>query len=206
MKRFSLISIPIGAYMVAMAVLALLTVGLLLLMQNITTRQREGRIDAVRVVQLNEDVIDPAQWGLNYPSQYDSYKRTVDIHRTRYGGSEGIQKLDTDPLWRRIWAGYPFSVDFREDRGHAYMLIDQRDTERVKQFKQPGACLNCHASVVPAFYKAGVEAGADPAKREAAIYKGLRSSTRCRIRRLRHWLSTRSPATIVTIRKTWPCV
>src|SRR5690606_29836814 len=34
----------------------------------------------------------------------------------------------------------------RELRGHAYRLHDQRETERVKQFDQPGACLNCHAS------------------------------------------------------------
>ena len=40
------------------------------------------------------------------------------------------------------------------------MLSDQDETERVKQFKQPGACLHCHASVDRAYCKAGVEAGA----------------------------------------------
>ena len=40
-----------------------------------------------------------------------------------------------------------FSADYRERRGHAYMLEDQDNTERVKQFKQPGACLHCHASI-----------------------------------------------------------
>ena len=29
-----------------------------------------------------------------------------------------------------MWAGYAFSVDFREDRGHAYMLDDQTFTEQ----------------------------------------------------------------------------
>ena len=47
-----------------------------------------------------------------------------------------------------MWAGYPFSVDYRHARGHAYMLEDQRYTLRVLDFKQPGACLNCHASTV----------------------------------------------------------
>jgi nitrite reductase (cytochrome c-552) len=56
---------------------------------------------------------------------------------------------------RRIFAGYPFSVDYRERRGHAFMLEDQDNTERVKQFKQPGACLHCHASIIPAYRKAG---------------------------------------------------
>jgi nitrite reductase (cytochrome c-552) len=35
------------------------------------------------------------------------------------------------------------------------MLEDQDNTERVKQFKQPGACLHCHASIVSAYREAG---------------------------------------------------
>jgi nitrite reductase (cytochrome c-552) len=173
MKRFSLNDIPLGVYLVATAVIALVTAGVLLLMQNINERQREGQQDAFRVVPLSEDVTDPKQWGLNYPMQYDAYLRTVDVERTRYGGSEAVQKLDKDDRWKTIWAGMPFSVDFREDRGHAYMLIDQRETERVKQFKQPGACLHCHSSVLPAYYQKGVEAGVPPENREEAIYKGF---------------------------------
>jgi nitrite reductase (cytochrome c-552) len=173
MKKFSLNDVPLGVYIVATAIIALVTAGVLLLMQNISERQREGQRDAFRVVPLSEDVVDPKQWGLNYPMQYDAYLRTVDVERTRYGGSEAIQKLDKDDRWRTIWAGMPFSVDFREDRGHAYMLIDQRETERVKQFKQPGACLHCHSSVLPAYYQKGVEAGVPPENREAAIYKGF---------------------------------
>jgi nitrite reductase (cytochrome c-552) len=54
-----------------------------------------------------------------------------------------------------MWAGYPFSVDFREERGHAYMLDDQRYTRRVTEFKQPGTCLQCHASVYVAMKQVG---------------------------------------------------
>ncbi|MBL8240178.1 MAG: ammonia-forming cytochrome c nitrite reductase subunit c552, partial [Bryobacterales bacterium] len=64
-------------------------------------------------------------------------------------------KLQEDPRLKKMWAGYPFSVDFREERGHAYMLIDQKYTERVLNFKQPGTCLNCHASLAVAFRKEG---------------------------------------------------
>jgi nitrite reductase (cytochrome c-552) len=172
--KFSLATLPTAAYLAIAAVLALLTVGVLLLMQNITQRQTEARQDALHIVELTEDTVDPAVWGQNYPHEYDSYKRTVDIGRTRYGGSEAIQKAgDANPVWQELWKGYPFSVDFREERGHAYMLIDQRETERVKQFKQPGACLNCHASVVPAYYQKGVEAGVSKDDRDAAIQKGF---------------------------------
>ena len=39
------------------------------------------------------------------------------------------------------------------------MLEDQDNTERVKQVKQPGACLQCHASNMPAYRKEGTEEG-----------------------------------------------
>jgi nitrite reductase (cytochrome c-552) len=78
-------------------------------------------------------------------------------------------------VWRRIFAGYAFSIDYREERGHAYMLMDQRETERVHKFKQPGACLQCHASVIPAYIKAGLEAGAPAGQehREEQIQRGF---------------------------------
>ncbi len=53
----------------------------------------------------------------------------------------------------RMWAGYAFSRDFREDRGHAYMLDDQTYTERQQAAKQPGTCLHCHASLYVAYRK-----------------------------------------------------
>ncbi len=56
---------------------------------------------------------------------------------------------------RRLWAGYAFAVDFREERGHAFMLDDQTFTERQQAAKQPGTCLHCHASVYPAYKAAG---------------------------------------------------
>lgn len=173
--RFNLKSIPLGAYFVITGVLIFATVGVLLLYQNISERQREAQQAAFQVVKLSEDDVDPATWGQNYPYQYDGYKRTVDIERTRYGGSEAFSKINDDTRWKSIFNGYAFGVDYREERGHAYMLIDQRDTERVKLFKQPGACLHCHGSVIPAYYKKGVEAGVpnDEAHRPEAIQKGF---------------------------------
>ncbi len=154
---------------------ALVTVGVLALYTNIVQRKAEEKQYVFQVVQVTEDTVDPAEWGKNYPKQYDSYKRTVDTERTRYGGSENFQKLDSDPLLRTIFAGYAFGIDFREERGHAYMLDDQRETKRVTERKQPGACLNCHASVLTAFREAGVKAGVpnDENHRLDAINKGF---------------------------------
>ena len=64
-------------------------------------------------------------------------------------------KLQDAPRLITMWAGYAFSTDFREERGHAYMLDDQRYTRRVTEFKQPGTCLNCHASTYVTMKKLG---------------------------------------------------
>jgi nitrite reductase (cytochrome c-552) len=142
-------------YVVTALVTAIGTYCIVALLMNINERKQEGRQHYLKLVELNEDTIDPAEWGKNFPRQYDSYKRTAENTSRRHGGSEAISKLDEDPRLRRIFAGYPFSVDYRERRGHAFMLEDQDNTERVKQFKQPGACLHCHASIIPAYRKAG---------------------------------------------------
>jgi nitrite reductase (cytochrome c-552) len=54
-----------------------------------------------------------------------------------------------------FWKGYAFSEDFREERGHAYMLEDQLFTRRQIVTQQPGTCLHCHASVYVPYLRAG---------------------------------------------------
>src|SRR5262249_36084213 len=142
-------------YLVTALVTAIVTYFLVALLMNINERKQEAKEHYLKIVDLTEDTIDPAEWGKNFPRQYDSYKRTAENTSRRHGGSEAISKLDEDPRLKRIFAGYPFSVDYRERRGHAFMLEDQDNTERVKQFKQPGACLHCHASIIPAYRKEG---------------------------------------------------
>ncbi|MEK8022448.1 MAG: ammonia-forming cytochrome c nitrite reductase subunit c552, partial [Candidatus Hydrogenedentota bacterium] len=157
------------------ALVAAATVAIMLLLENIATRQEEARQVVFRVVDIDESTIDPAIWGKNFPRQYDGYLRTVDLERTRHGGSEAFQKLDEDARWRELFRGYAFGIDYREERGHAYMLSDQEQTERVTKFKQPGACLHCHSSVIPAYRDAGRNAGVpdDPARSEEQLMKGF---------------------------------
>src|SRR2546423_1372028 len=49
----------------------------------------------------------------------------------------------------------PTSPERPWGRRLAYLLLDQEQTERVKPFKQPGACLHCHCSILPAYRQAG---------------------------------------------------
>ena len=148
--------------LVTALVATLASVGGAALLINIFERKQEARTPFYRVVELTDDTEDPAIWGKNFPLQYDAYLRTVDQIRTRYGGSEALphtpsavdprsvvsqSKLEEDPRLKTMWAGYAFAKDFREERGHAYMLDDQTFTERQQVVKQPGTCIHCHASV-----------------------------------------------------------
>src|SRR5436190_21403022 len=148
-------------YLIVGAAVLATIVGVALLM-NIFERKQEARNPFYRVVELTNDTDDPAVWGKNFPLQYDDYKRTVDQVRTRFGGSEAEprtptkadprsvvaqSKVEEDPRLKAMWAGYAFAKDFREERGHAYMLDDQMFTERQQVAKQPGTCLQCHASL-----------------------------------------------------------
>ena len=151
-------------------VTAAATLGVGAMLLNVFERKQEAKRPFFQAVELTDESEDPAVWGRNFPQQYDDYRRTVDMTRTRYGGSEAVphsptkadprlatsqNKLEEDPRLVKLWAGYAFSVDFREERGHAYMLDDQRYTRRVTEFKQPGACLNCHASTYVTMRKLG---------------------------------------------------
>jgi nitrite reductase (cytochrome c-552) len=140
-------------YVSVIAVTAVITAGIVALLMNIQERKREALTRRVQVVELSEEDTDPAKWARNFPREYDGYKKTVDVQRTRYGGSENFSKLDEGPAWKRIFAGYAFGVDYREERGHAYSLSDQKETLRAQQFKQPGACLHCHAGGMKHVYE-----------------------------------------------------
>ena len=149
---------------------ALAAAGMTALLVNIFERQQEARHPFFRVVDITDDTEDPAVWGRNFPLQYDSYLRTVDQQRTRYGGSEAVprtpteadprsivaqSRLEEDPRLKRMWAGYAFARDFREERGHAFMLDDQTYTERQQVVQQPGTCMHCHASVYVPYKRLG---------------------------------------------------
>jgi nitrite reductase (cytochrome c-552) len=157
----------VGGAVLAGAVAATLAAALLI---NISDRKHEGKNPFFRVVELTDETVDPAVWGKNFPLQYDGYRRTVDQVRTRYGGSEAEprtptaadprsvvaqSRLEEDPRLKTMWAGYAFAKDFREERGHAYMLDDQTFTERQQVVKQPGTCMHCHASVYTVYRKLG---------------------------------------------------
>jgi nitrite reductase (cytochrome c-552) len=150
-RRLVLVAIVAGA--------AIASAGAALLLVNIFERKAEGRSPYIRVVDVGENDTDPAKWGKNWPAEYDGYRRTALTTRTRFGGHGGNEampeeKLDRDPWLKRMFAGYAFSIDYRDRRGHAYMLADQEATQRLTK-PQSGSCLHCHASIMPLYRKLG---------------------------------------------------
>ena len=142
--------------LLAVAAASGVTVLILALLTNIFERKAEARQPFLRVVEVDENTHDPAIWGKNWPHEYDSYLRTSLPTTTKYGGrglgasdtGPAEQKLDREPWLKRLFAGYAFALDYRDRRGHAFALFDQEQTKRVTEKKQPGACLQCHASTM----------------------------------------------------------
>lgn len=156
----------------AVVVVAIVTGTITALAFSIMERKEEARAPKERVVALNETTVDPAVWGRNYPAQYESFMQTKEMvpgpglfdtmhPETRKATSDDPrtqimpQRTIEDPRITHMWAGYAFSVDYRHPRGHYYMLEDQRLTKRVQVVKQPGTCLNCHASMPTIYAKLG---------------------------------------------------
>jgi nitrite reductase (cytochrome c-552) len=148
-----------GLFITIIIVVAIAAVAVVGLLVNIFERKSEARNPYVRVVDVTEDDTDPEKWGKNWPKQYDSYKRTALATRTRFGGHGGSEalpeeKIERDPWLKRMFLGYAFSIDYRDRRGHAYMLSDQEQTKRQTK-PQSGSCMHCHASIMPVYRALG---------------------------------------------------
>jgi nitrite reductase (cytochrome c-552) len=164
-KRGILVALLAGVF-------ALVAVGAAALLASVAERKEAARHQYVKVVEVTEADTDPAKWGKNWPREYDGYLRTAEPTSTKYGGGAGSegqpppQKAERDPWLRRVFAGYLFAVDYRDRRGHAFMLTDQEATKRniPAENKQSGNCLHCHASIMPLYAKLGKEAAPQASK------------------------------------------
>lgn len=98
-------------------------------------------------------------WGSNFPRQFDRYRQTSKTDfESRYGGSAHIDWLERHPEMVVLWAGYAFSRDYVQARGHYYAIHDIRETLRT-DVPQPGTCWTCKSTDVPRLMnEIGIEA------------------------------------------------
>lgn len=152
----------------AIIVVIIAIVAVFMLNKDISKKQNEGTggIISKEFVELNDDNPTFDHWGKNFPDYLDMYL-TVETQKpvsTEFGGNLAYSKLIRYPQLTMLWAGYPFSIDANEERGHFWVQVDQMDTARNnKDFLnahgfaafggQPAACMNCHSGWSPWLYK-----------------------------------------------------
>ena len=142
MKKPWILPVVLGGIIVA---LAAIVVALLVFMKN-QPLQKRGVTPLVDVKAMEPD---SSQWGLNFPNQYSTLLKTqTNNTRTPFGGSEPYSKLEADPRLVKLFAGYGFSIQYDEDRGHLNSLADVRNTKRVNE-KTPATCYSCKTANNP---------------------------------------------------------
>jgi len=135
-------------YIGIILVLAVALVGVLLFVKNQPAPTR-GIQPLVEIAEMEPD---SSQWGLNFPNQYSTLLLTeTNNNRTAFGGSEPFSKLEQDPRLVTLFAGYGFSKDYNEERGHMNSITDVEATLRVNE-TTPGTCYSCKASNNPSLW------------------------------------------------------
>ena len=141
MKRIGPTIILIGC----IVILAGALIGVLIYLKNQPPQQR-GFPALTSIAPLEPD---SARWGVNFPNEYSSFLKTAENNtRTKYGGSEKYSKLEADSRLVTLFAGYPFSLEYNEDRGHMNALDDVRAIKRVNA-QTHATCYSCKSSDNP---------------------------------------------------------
>ncbi|MFO8066412.1 MAG: ammonia-forming cytochrome c nitrite reductase [Bacteroidales bacterium] len=116
---------------------------------SIVERRSEAQLYFQMVQPIAEWEPDNAVWGENFPRQYQAYLQTLDTNfASKHGGSKMIDYLEKYPEMVVMWAGYAFSRDYNQGRGHYYAITDIHNTLRT-DVPQPGTCWTCKSTDVP---------------------------------------------------------
>src|SRR5512134_2838886 len=146
-KYLNLTVILVGIILVLAATL----VGVLTFMRNQPPQERAFE----PLVEIKAMEPDSELWGQNFPNQWSTLQKTATNNvDTTYGGSSQFSWLERDPRQVILFAGYPFSKDYNDDRGHANALEDVRNTKRLNLNPDdpkhtPATCYSCKSSNNP---------------------------------------------------------
>lgn len=130
--------------------------GLGLLASSVINRKSEAKYMYVPQVDITENEPRNAEWGKNFPKEYQSSMQTLDTTFTSFqGGSSTIDMLEEDPNFVVLWAGYAFSKSYKQGRGHAYAIEDIHNSLRTgapeskEDGPMPATCWTCKGPDVP---------------------------------------------------------
>ncbi len=145
MKKYTTL-ILVGIILVLAAVLT----GVLVFLKNQPPQER-AIIQPIATIQPLE--ANSSLWGVNYPNEYSSLLLTASNNTpTTYGGSAQKSYLLEDPRLVILFAGYSFSHDYNQPRGHENTLIDIRTTKRVTATTH-ATCYSCKSSDNPGLWE-----------------------------------------------------
>lgn len=120
-----------------------------LLASSIIERRSEQKVYFQMVKEIPEWEPRNEVWGQNFPREYESYLNTLDTtFQSKYGGSATRDALNEQPEMVVLWAGYAFSREYKQSRGHYYAINDIRETLRT-DIPQPATCWTCKSTDVP---------------------------------------------------------
>jgi len=127
-----------------------------MLASSIVQRRAEAVFAYTPAVTFSEYEPRNSVWGELFPREYDSYIKTSDTtFRSKYNGSSMIDMLEESPRMAVLWAGYAFSKDYSQGRGHYHAVEDIRNTLRTGSpadgvpSPQPNTCWTCKSPDVP---------------------------------------------------------
>ncbi|MHC4552088.1 MAG: ammonia-forming cytochrome c nitrite reductase subunit c552 [Planctomycetota bacterium] len=149
-KDLSTLRLPLwaGFLLVAMACAVVVLLGLLA--TTIMERRWEAQRPSMVLKPLDAWETDNAKWGENYPREYETYlKSQDDTTRTLFGGADPRDYLDDDPYQVILFAGYGFSKEYLQARGHFYAVEDVNHTARIKKPYNAATCYTCKSPDVP---------------------------------------------------------
>ncbi|MCG8384067.1 MAG: ammonia-forming cytochrome c nitrite reductase [Cytophagales bacterium] len=127
-----------------------------MLASSIMDRKAESRFAYQPQVNIPAGEPRNAVWGKNFPRQYQSYMRTADTSFVSYQGGGNLRDiLEENPRLVVLFAGYGFSKDYNQGRGHYYAIEDTRNSLRTGGPTGPGTgpmpstCWTCKSPDVP---------------------------------------------------------
>jgi nitrite reductase (cytochrome c-552) len=136
-----------GWALFAAAVVATFLLGIMA--ASILQRRQEAVQQQPLPVVIGPWEMDSAKWGEDFPREYESYKLMADSsHETKYGGAAQRDYLAAAPANVILFAGYGFSQEYQQARGHVHSVEDVSKTQRVND-TTPATCWTCKSPDVP---------------------------------------------------------
>jgi nitrite reductase (cytochrome c-552) len=144
----------LGWFLFILTIVVVVIVGLL--SADIVERRTERLIATTPKADIAKFEPRHSEWAKYFPREASSYAKTKETgFRSKHLGNGLIDELEENPRLVVLWAGYGFSKDYNQGRGHYYAVEDIRNTLRTgapmtpDEGPMPSTCWTCKSPDVP---------------------------------------------------------